>query len=173
MTSTTTAPVPDELYAELGRFVVVFQWLDSQLAEILARCIAGNEWFRSLEVFAEMNFKDKVRHARAMFAAFLKKRADSQIDEPYGDRWDVRFPELMRKCESLGTKRNKLIHSFYDHIEYGEEVVAIVRTKFKTGQAERTLDQGDPAREIDAALKDIAAIAFDIMQARMQLLHWT
>jgi len=120
-----------------------------------------------------MTFKDKVRHGRAMFAAMLAERDQRGEADPFGDQWEVRFPALMKKCEAINTKRNKLIHSVYVHLESGGELIDVLRTKFKTGLPVRTVDAGDPKTEIEAAIKDIAGIAFDITQAKMQLVAWS
>jgi hypothetical protein len=180
-------PNEDAIYHQLGRFVVVFQGLETQLVLLASYAIdpanAGHQarmppTRKGRRVLvSDLWFKDLVDAAREGVSAFLDEyRREEPAFQQIEPEFRERVNDLLDQCLKLATYRNKVIHSAYLFLEGGGEFVAIVRSDMSEGLPNGNtveLDQEVLTEDsFEAAMAEIANVAFEIGQCRLQLIHW-
>jgi hypothetical protein len=171
--SPTRQPEPfdsDEVYRQLGIFVVSFQYVESRLAEICWLLTEPPYADGERQVLAQLPYGRLVQETRDRFAAFLERR---QLDRP---EFVERSQRVLDECRDLGHLRNRIVHSAYVHLEAGGELQGIMRSNLRHHGA-----NDDPEDDIEflslESFKDtltgLAHTAFTLGQLQTQLIHWS
>lgn len=157
----------DRLYRFLGQYVVVFQWMEAQLDQILLLAYGHENWAETQTRLVGMRNAEKINAVKAVVMA----------PSPFGRRigrpgWTESFDELLERLRQEGRRRNAIVHSQYlfEFVEAGMPPLRSDRRK-KGGAAEFEQEDLDSERT-EAILKELAMLAFDLSQARVQLVHW-
>lgn len=159
----------DAIYRDLGRFVVTFQHLQNELVQLASFALDPEHRGHGRHAVADLWFRRLVKKTRTSVGEFL--------DQHRGEEPEFRehLQELLDRCVELGDHRNKVLHSTYLFLEGGGALRAVVRSDTKRGAAgnEIALDQGALEEgSFDEAMGDMAEVAFQIGQCRLQLIHW-
>jgi len=134
------------LYQQLGRFIVLFQRLESSLIKI--NTLIADEHYAVEILLTEMPYNRLVMSTATIFSYFVDLRQHPDEDAK------IRFESLMNKCLELGTLRNKVIHSNYAHLLNDGEVVALIQAKPKLKKS-----RGGSHREVNE--EDLSVESFE------------
>ena len=86
--------------------------------------------------------------------------------------WTESFEALVQRLKKEGQRRNSIVHSQY-LFEFVKAGMPPLRSDRRNRDGVAEFDQEDFDRErTDAILKELAMLAFDLSQARIQLVHW-
>ena len=157
----------DRLYRFLGQYVAIFQWMEAQLDQILLLAYGYENWVSTQTKLAGMRNIDKINAVEAVVTA----------PSPFGRRpgrhkWAAGFATLIERLRQEGRRRNRIVHSQYlfEFVEAGLPPLRSDRRK-KDSVAEFNQESLDSER-IEVILKELTALAFDLSQVRIQLVHW-
>lgn len=157
----------DRLYRFLGKYIVTFQWLEAQLDQILLLANGHENWGRAQIRLAGMRNIDKISAVEKVVMA----------PRPFGRRaerpgWTEGFEALLERLRHEGRRRNGIVHSQYlfEFVEAGLPVLRSDRRR-KDGVAEFEREDLD-SEQISAIFNELAMLAIDLSQARLQLVHW-
>ena len=120
------------LLAELGQFVVAFQAVEASLVELTIQVTNSDpEYVAALT--AELEFNSKARALDVIFTRF------AQIHDLTEETPHAEFHKLMARVQKLATRRNDIVHSFYNaHITVeGELGITRRPTKLKPSEGMR------------------------------------
>lgn len=166
----THPPDEDAIYRQLGRFVVTFQALESELVQLAGFALDPDHTGRGRREAAGLWFGKLVDKTSDAVGAFLTEHRPA-------DEMDVRgrLDVLLDACRQLAEYRNRVIHSAYLFLEGGDELIAIVRSDMTRGAREDEVEFDREVlheRSFDEAMTKVAETAFGIGQCRIQLIHW-
>ena len=157
----------DRLYSFVGQYVAIFQWMEAQLDQILLLAYGHGNWAKTQAELAGMRKVDKITAVEPVVMAPI----------PFGRRtgrpgWIEGFAALIERLRQEGRRRNSIVHSQYlfEFVEAGMPPLRSDRRK-KDGVAEFDQEFLDSERT-EAILEELAVLAFDLSQARIQLVHW-
>ena len=111
----------DEVYRQLGIFVVSFQHVESKLAEICWLLTEPPYADGERQILAQLPYGRLVQETRDRIAAFLERR---RLDRPL---FVERSQRVLDECRDLGQLRNRVLHSAFVHLEAGGELRGIMR----------------------------------------------
>lgn len=157
----------DRLYLFLGRYIATFQWIEAQIDQILLLANGHENWERTQTELAGMRNVDKID---AVERVVMAPRPFSRKAGRPG--WTKDFAALLERLREEGRRRNGIVHSHYlfEFVEAGMPPLRSYRRK-KNGTVEFEREDLD-LRRTEAIFKDLAVLAFDVSQARIQLVHW-
>jgi hypothetical protein len=159
----------DEIYRQLGIFVVGFQYLESKLAEIC--------WLLTEPPFAEGEREQLARLPYGKLVSETRKRITALLERRNLNRPEFvrRAERVLNECRELGYLRNRIVHSAFVHLEAGGELRGIMRSNMRLHAAEgEAHDVEFLTREsFDGPLASLAQTAFSLGQLHIQLVHWT
>lgn len=157
----------DEIFQEIGRFVVCFQILENQLFQTCwllgghegadRRWLAGLGYSRLVSVTGE-RVHELLRH---------KEKAGSSFAESYCD--------LLCRCRKLAERRNGIVHSAYVYMEAGGEVMGVIRsdmTKGRSGDDAEFDYEAVTVSFLQKSIRELADTGVGLSLARAQLIHW-
>jgi hypothetical protein len=167
---THTHPDEDAICRQVGRFVVMFQALESELLQLASYALDPDHTGRGRREAAGLWFGQLVSKTSEAVDAFLTEHRPA-------DEMDVRgrLERLLADCRELAQHRNRVVHSAYLFLEGGDELVAIVRSDMTRGAREDEVEFDQEAlneASFEQAMTKIAETAFGIGQCRLQLIHW-
>ena len=149
----------DELIATIGRYVIVFQWIDAKLGQILVLWgDVDSDPNRGVKI-TKMTFSEKVDEVWREFQENSHNERGRARPE-----WIASFKALVARLHNERHRRNSLIHSYYlfDFLEIGEPVL---KDDAKNGPA--FVDSSEQRK----ILQEIAQLAFDVNAAHLQIIH--
>jgi hypothetical protein len=161
----------DEVYRQIGIFIVSFQYVESKLAEICWLLTEPPYADGERQILAQLPYGRLVQETRDRVAAFLERR---QLDRP-------KFVDLSQRvldeCRDLGHLRNRMVHSAYIHLEATGELQGIMRSNLRHHGTNDDPQQDDieflgPESFTDT-LTGLAHTAFTLGQLHIQLIHWS
>src|SRR6266849_3750112 len=156
------------LYEQLGKFVVLFQRLESSLSEITT--LIADEHFAVPILLTEIEYRRLVESTDVVFSSFvdLQRNPDAKAKE--------RFHSLMNKWLDLGVLRNRLVHSTYAHLEKEGEVVALVqekaKLKFKGGPRREVIEEDLSVDSFDPYFEKITDALTELESFRLLVVDW-
>jgi hypothetical protein len=162
-----------DVYQRLGELVVVVQWFDEKLLDMISRLDAGANFWDARQRFVPLSFAQKIARAASLFA----QRMD-ELEERLPERgeaaaaWREKFKSLIAGCHELRERRNSLVHSSYVHLEAGGEVLGIARSDPQHKNPESRSRHSDAGSDLDAALAFSAPLAWELGMAHLQVVHW-
>jgi hypothetical protein len=166
-----TAPFDaDEIYRQLGIFVVSFQYVESKLAEICWLLTEPPYAEGERQPLAQLSYGQLVQETRRRIAAFVKRR------EPERPEFLKRSEGVLDECRDLGYLRNRIVHSAYVHLEAGGELHGIMRSNLRrhdpADAAEDDVEFLGPGSFAES-LSGMAQTAFALVQLHLQLIRWS
>ncbi|MDP4074363.1 hypothetical protein [Acidovorax sp. A1169] len=128
----------DALHTQLGRFVLKFQTVEAAMVELTVQIVnADSEYVATL--VAELEFNAK---ARALDVIYTRHAQIFGLSEkiPHAE-----FHKLMVRIQKLATRRNDLVHSFYNLLitADGEEALARTPTRLRPSDGVREQEGED------------------------------
>jgi hypothetical protein len=96
-------------YHQLGRFVVMFQHVEYALTELILLLTQGDDEATKILVH-DLGYSQRVRTASSLFTRFIDLRTSRNEQD---EKAKTDFYALLSELESLGKRRNELVHSRY------------------------------------------------------------
>lgn len=156
----------DAMFATLGRYVLIFQWVEGKLDQILLLGWGYENWEASQVKLAKMTNHEKVH---AVEEVVLCSDEFSRVHAR--PEWCSHFKLLVERLHNERKRRNSMVHSQYlfDFVGLGHPPVRSSRQKVG-GSVQ--FNQEDLSKENQARLlSDLALLAMDIGFAHTQLIH--
>ena len=160
-------PVP--ILSELGEFLIAFQAVEAALADMIVEATECDPEFIGA-LTAELEFNSKARALDVIFTRFAQIHGLTQ-KAPH-----PAFHKLMARVQTLATRRNEIVHSFYSILVASEGQFAVVRkpTRLKPSagvraQPHEDIRPGQLRLEIAAVgeiLGELEAYRMEILDAR-------
>ena len=155
-------------YQQLGKFVVLFQRLESSLIEIID-VIADEDYV--VEILpAETEYRRLVESTDVIFSRCVDLLRQPDLEAK------TRFHKLMEKCLDIGVLRNRLIHSTYALLERAGDVVAPVpakgKLKFKGGSRREAIGDDLSLESFEPYFQQIAEVLTELGSFRLQVIEW-
>lgn len=163
----------DAIYRELGKYIICFQWLETKIVDVANFLLDPERTGHGKAKLTGMAFGRLRTYADDLFAQYVTNAAIKNADE-----WKQAFHKLMDRCRQIAEHRNRLVHSAYVHLEGGDQLLGIIRSKvaLKTGGEAGPRHEFDQEyltpETFDEPLREIAEVGFAIGQTYLQLLHW-
>ena len=158
----------DEIYRQLGLFVVAFQHVESKLMETCWFLSEPSYDLAARDEIAKLSYGRLIKETRRRIGVFLDARGVGRPD------WHERVSKVLDDCRELGYLRNALVHSTYVHMEGGGKLMGVVRSDLGRELPDRGADQEwlgpDSFRQ---PLRESANIAFAVGMILVQLIHWS
>ena len=153
----------ETVHARLGQFVLKFQAVEAAMVELTVQLVdADPEYIATLT--AELEFSAKARALDVIFARFAQLHQLTEAS-PHPE-----FHKLMTQVQSLATRRNDLVHSFYSLLVTVDGRVALARapTKLKPSVGLRVQPTEDIlVARFDNDLSEILGILQEIERYRL------
>lgn len=154
----------DALHALLGRFVLTFQAVEAAMVELTVQIVDGDpEYVATLTTELEFNAK-----ARALDVIYTRH---AQIHGLSGEAPHPDFHKLMTQIQRLATRRNDLVHSFYNLLITvdGEAALERTPTRLKPSEGVREQDGEDilPGK-LDSEISEMGSILQELEKYRLQ-----
>ncbi|QAS79537.1 hypothetical protein CO657_16365 [Rhizobium acidisoli] len=149
----------NEFLAMVGRYVIVFQWIESKMEECLLLWWGHENWAQSKDRLLNMTNKQKVDTLWKEFRENpANERGRSRPD------WVKQFEKLVERLHLERKRRNKLLHSHYlfDFLPIGQPVMQI-----DPKEGNRYLGK-EAQDDIHGAVRDLA---IDLSFAHTQVIH--
>jgi hypothetical protein len=159
----------DAIYRQVGRFVVSFQLLQTQLVSLasLATDPDSAGWNAQNELW------------RLWFTALVDRTGEAVAEFTKTYRGEVpefqeRVDHLLDRCRELARYRNKIVHSAYAVMEGGGRLVAIVRTDTRTlaNDPDNVDQEALNEKSFNTAMVEIAHVGFELGLCHRQLIGW-
>ena len=155
-------------YHQLGKFVVLFQRLESSLIEIID-LIADEDC--AVEILpAETEYRRLVESTEVIFSRFVDLMRQPDLEAK------TRFHHLMQQCLDIGVLRNRLIHSTYALLERPRDAVAPVPAKgtlkFKGTWRRESAGGNLPLESFEPYFEQLAKVLAQIESFRLQVIAW-
>lgn len=154
---------PASTLAELGEFLVAFQSVEASLVEVITQVTnADPEYIGALT--AELEFNCKARALDVIFTRFAQIHGVTE-QSPHPD-----FHKLMSRVQKLATRRNDIVHSFYNMLITVDGEVGITRkpTKLKPSEGVREQPHEDIlAGHLQQDLNEVKALLSELESYRL------
>lgn len=154
----------EPLYTFLGLYLTGFQWLEGKLDLILLLEGGHDSWAKTQARLAKMRNEQKVEAVEnAVLGGDKFTRA---TDRP---EWRSFFRDVVARLSAERRRRNSIMHSQYllDGVEDG---LSAIRSNRRRANGKAAFEQQEMTREcMDAILRELAQLAFDIGRVYTQL----
>lgn len=154
----------DPLFTFLGLYLATFQWMDSQLDQIILMAEGFDQWSETQTKLAKMDNRSRIDAMAGAAVDVSRFPLVGTIDD-----WRERVETVVGRLHNERRRRNRIMHSQYlmEGVEHGLPVIRSVRTR---GEAEEPFDQEELSRpRMDAILEEIAAVGFAVGLITAQL----
>jgi hypothetical protein len=157
----------DRFFRFLGQYVAIFQWIEAQLDQIILLAHGHENWSNTHAKLANLRNAQKIADVKKVVTGLGPfERSKEHTD------WCAHFANLIVRLRQEGRRRNDIVHSQYlfDFVEAGMPPLRSVRRK-ENGKVVFEQEFFDLKR-MDIILEGLATLAFEVSQARIQLVHW-
>ena len=149
-------------YQRIGEFVVSFQWIEDQFRQM--------GWFMldpEMTNFPNEELREETNHQLLNKVAVLHDDfiAKYQIDTTKGYQLD--FKALVARFHDLRKYRNNLLHSAYQELKAGGEVMGMLRANLKSDDP-TLIDASD----VEGIMRGIGHDVMHLCLYFTQLKHW-
>ena len=155
-------------YHQLGKFVVVFQRLESSLIEIID-LIADEDC--AVEILpAETEYRRLVESTDAIFSRFVDRMRQPDLEAK------TQFHQLMQQCLDIGVLRDSLIHSTYALLERPRNAVAPLPAngahQAKVARLSESIGESLSLEPFEPYFERLANVLTQIESFRLQVIAW-
>jgi len=157
----------NQLYHQLGKFVVVFQRLEAQVTDIVLLIVKGNPEFVRI-LITQHEFSSLLKTTDVLFSRYVDERT---ID----DSEKAIFHKLIVECSKIAEIRNNLVHSQYFDLVQGDEPIALIRenSKLRGGKGIRLEESEDLTKEEFEKYFDRLNLTINELEAfRLKIIDW-
>ncbi|TNE61868.1 MAG: hypothetical protein EP335_14365 [Alphaproteobacteria bacterium] len=160
--------ISDEVSRFLGNYITSFQFIESQLNQILQLALGFQNWRYSRIVFAELSNRSKISCVRSIINDALADTKDK-----FRLEWLVSFNNVMRRTADEAATRNQLVHGIYDYTiaKHGGPVLLFYNRVAKQGLSDKSIPLS--STEQLSILSTVAELARDISLVRLQIVSWS
>lgn len=156
----------DALFATIGRYLIIFQWIEGLLDQALLLAWGHENWSASQARLAGMTNEKKVDEVRkVIFTSPDFARVHTRPD------WLKHVDEMVARLHAERRQRNAVVHSqyLYEFTKIGLPPMASLRIKSK---GDAGFKQVDFSKAFQAELmKNLGQLAFDMNFLLVQLRH--
>ncbi len=132
---------------QLGKFVLLFQGLESALIELFG--ITADEDYPAAILPAETKYRRLDGSPGLAFFHFVYQLRQPDVETK------ARFHELMERCQDIGVFRDRLVHSKY---------ALLIRTGEAVGKAQSAESFGPYFRKIAGALAELEFLKLRVVE---------
>ncbi|MBY5585061.1 hypothetical protein [Rhizobium leguminosarum] len=156
----------EAMFATIGRYIVIFQWIEGKLDEILLLGWGHENWEPSQVKLAKMTNSEKVKALRAIVSdseEFARARTRSD--------WMAVFERLIERLHAERERRNSLAHSQYlfEFAAAGEPPLRSLRQRGSDGAGFSQEWFSNSAQE--KMMAELSQLALDVNFTHVQLVH--
>lgn len=155
-------------HQQIGKFVVLFQGLESSLIGMIGAIT--DEDYAAPILPAETKYRRLIGATDVNFSHVVDRLHQPDLEAK------ARFHELMEKCLHIGVLRDRLIHSKYALLISADNVgaPAQINGKLKLKEGSRGQVSGeDPAAEsFELFCRQIAEVVAELESFRLQVIEW-
>jgi hypothetical protein len=160
--------VKESSYHQLGKFIYVFQIVESQIDSLLILLSEADEEMASI-LISELEFSKKVKTVDVMLSRF--------VDVRRGIRSEVktRFHKCMSSVIKLCERRNELVHSRYHDWRDVEGRAGLLRMNSKLSASQGIRKESAEELLPEAFTKDLAKaylVSMELDKFRLQVIDW-
>lgn len=156
----------DRMFGTIGRYIVVFQWIEGKLDEILLLGWGHENWEASQTKLAKMANYEKVDAVRAIVRecdGFARARTRSE--------WMANIERLIERLHEERERRNSLAHSQY-LFEFTAAGEPPLRSLCLRGSDGSRFDQDWLSNSAQEKLMgELSQLALDVNLTHVQLIH--
>lgn len=156
------------VYHQLGRFIVLFQHLESAVTNLLV-LLADTDSETVLILANELGNSERLKATDVLYSRFIDLRTNTD------PTMKAKFHKLMFELGELGKRRNEMVHSKYNlwlNID-GKEGLLRTNSKLRASKGEREEHEEELQPEaFDADLQKLSAAAAKLEEFRLQILDW-
>ena len=156
----------EALFNTIGRYVIIFQWIESILDQILLLAWGYENWADSQAKLAKMKNEEKVD---AVKEVVLTSPDFTRVHTR--PKWCAAFESVICRLHEERMRRNAIVHSQY-LFEIADAGLAPLRSKRGKSEGKATFDQQPLTKEDQKKLiGDLAQLAMDVNFVKVQLVH--
>lgn len=158
----------NQLYHQLGKFIVMFQRLETQLTDIVLQIVQGNVEFVNI-LITQHEFSSLLKTTDVLFSRYVDERTIDDSEKSV-------FHKLIVKCLKLAELRNTLVHSRYFDLVKGDEPIALVRenSKLSGGKGIRVEETEDLTKEnFEEYFVRLNDAINELEVFRLKIIDWT
>ena len=155
-------------YHQLGRVIVSFQHVEHALTEIILLLAGGDEEVVRILVH-DLGNAQRVRAASTLFTRFVDLRPN------LSPQAKTDFYTLLALLETLGQRRNELVHSRYVNWSPLGGGEGLLRTKARRPAKGPATEESEEGMLVDSFENDLLALAKAQMlleNARLNIIDW-
>jgi hypothetical protein len=158
----------EELFTTLGRYWIIFQWIEARLDQILLLGRGQQNWKRTQKKLAGMTNSDKIEAVEA-----LVLRASDFARVHTRPTWVEQFKSVIQALHEERNHRNSLIHSqiLFEFADMGLEA-PLLSTRKKNGNETEMFERQWLSKEFQhQLLMRLSKLAWDVNHMHIQLIH--
>jgi len=155
-------------YHQLGKFIYIFQVVESQIDSLLILLSEADEEMASI-LINELDFAKKVKTVDVMFARYIDVHRRMPSDAK------VKFHKCMSGVIKLCERRNELVHSRYYDWRNVEGRAGLLRQNSKLRAGGGIREESEEELLPEAFTKDMAKaylISMELDKFRLQVTDW-
>jgi hypothetical protein len=156
----------EAMFAEIGRYVVFFQWIEGKLDQILLLGWGHENWTASQAKLSRMSNSAKIEEVQSLVLNSPDfARVHSRPD------WCMHFNRVVKRLHDERHRRNRLVHSQY-LFEFTEIGLPPMRSHRDKAAGEELFNREDFTKEAqEAMLGELLTLALDVNFVHVQLVH--
>lgn len=157
----------NQLYFQLGKFVVIFQSLEAQATEIVLQIVNGNDEFVKI-LITQHEFSSLLKTTDVLFSRYVDERTIDDSEKNI-------FHKLIVDCNKLAELRNTIVHSQYIDLVKGDEHIALVRenSKLSGGKGARVEETEDLTKEdFEKYFDQLNVVINELEKFRLKIIDW-
>ncbi|MBI5058207.1 hypothetical protein HZB60_00320 [candidate division KSB1 bacterium] len=162
----------EDIYSELGKYVVCFQHLESKILQIAWFLDDPAHAHNSGTRYVSMRFHELIKIIESNLVRYAEKIQLDGIEQ-----FSVDIGSVTKQCQEAGRNRNRLVHSHYLHLEAGGHVETIIRSYSGKGVVDSRPQIFCDNEELRLgsfanAIFEIAGLSFILGLLHNQLIGW-
>jgi hypothetical protein len=158
----------EALFATIGRYVVIFQWAEAKLDQILLLGWGQEAWTSGQAKLAGMTNFEKVKATEEL----VLNSPDFAKIRTHHPEWCTEFESLIKRLHIERARRNSLVHSQYLFEFVDSGLGAPLRSNRRKQDGKSTFDQEHLTKAAqEKLLSDLGQLAMDVNFAYVQLIH--
>jgi hypothetical protein len=156
----------ERLFTSIGKYVIIFQWMEGVLDQILLLAWGHENWDSSQSKLAKMTNEKKVDTVKKVVLASSDFARVHTRPE-----WCRHFESVMARLHKERLRRNRLVHSQY-LLEFADAGLAPLSSHRTRLEGEPVFAREELTKEFQTTLLgEVAQLALDLNFIRVQLVH--